>query len=100
MDKSYSKKLISKGLHSLKEAYKLLCYRVSSEEVDTSPISAMSNSSEPSTGRFFSNICSGTHDLPDENGGDLFIMENELDKEISLYAKILSNKAGLNVQTL
>ncbi len=95
MDKTYSKKLISEGLHSLKEAYKLLCYRVPSEEVDTPPISAKSTSSEPSTGRFFSNICSGDSDLPDENGGNLFIMENELDKEISFFAKILINKAGL-----
>ena len=51
--------------------------------------------SEPSTGRFFSYVCSGDHEGSGGNGGDQYIVEGELVKEISLFATILSDKRGL-----
>ena len=97
MDKPHGKKIISEGLHSLKEAYKLLCYHAKSaeeEEEDVrTPLSSPADS-EPSTGRFFSNVFSD-HGDPEGNGGVQFIEESELDKEISLFAAIISDKRGL-----
>jgi hypothetical protein len=95
MDKPHGKKIISEGLHSLKAAYKLLCYhdkRAEEVEEPTPPVSPAD--SEPSTGRFFSNVCSGDHGGPEGNGGDQYIVECELDKEISLFAAVLSDKKG------
>jgi hypothetical protein len=89
----FSKKIIDSGLASLKTSFiRLVGFESTAQLEPTLSSTPLTSKSTDLNANYFFNLCNmNRSDAEIENEAENFIFNNELDKEINIFAKILSD---------